>query len=315
MYKTNIRRYLVVEPGSNYYSGIFNPGSRFLIKIQDGYIIEPINISLEEMELSEWLEKYPNKLTYEGTIGGWSLDRRDKTIKVQIPIYRKGKVIKEVLLDGDELFNLNSEVEDDVYFRDIRQYNDLIKNLENTFNIVEPSIKHKNVFGLKYRELILLASMEIEIHWKALLVENAYEHKERTTTKDYIKLQNFIKFDPIFQLKAYPTYTEIIPFENWNEDSPTKSLNWYNAYNKIKHNRTDNLELANFQNTINALCALKWLLHIRYSSRNPENIIKDNIFSSANKNQKHKYGFNLNFISISKDYKYTFVKYFERYEN
>lgn len=314
MYKTNIRRYLVIDPNKeDYCNDLINPGTRFLIKIKDGNIIEPNEISLEKMELAEWLEEYPDKLTYQGTAGGWSLSSRDPTIKVRLPIYKKGKVLKEVLLDGDELFNLNSEVDDEVYYRDIRQYNDLIKNLESTFSIVEPSTKHKNVFGLKYRELILLASMEVEIHWKSLLIENAYNHIERTTTKDYIQLTKFIKFDPIFQLKAYPTYSNIKPFENWNEDSPTKSLNWYYAYNKIKHNRTDNLELANFENTINALCALKWLIHIRYSSRMLDNTIKDNIFSSTNLKQKHKYGFNLKFLSASKD-EYKFVKYFERYE-
>ena len=41
--------------------------------------------------------------------------------------------------------------------------------------------------------------MEVEIHWRRLLLINGYQ-KKRYSTKDYVKLQEFIDFNFEFEL-------------------------------------------------------------------------------------------------------------------
>ena len=72
----------------------------------------------------------------------------------------------------------------------------------------------------------------------------------------------------------------ISPFKNWNPSSPTKSLKWYDAYNKIKHDRIENLSLATLDNAINAVCALITLLCIRWSIDSVDRKLDNNYLSN-----------------------------------
>ena len=52
------------------------------------------------------------------------------------------------------------------------------------------------------------------------------------------------------------------PFEKWNIDSPAKSLTWWQAYDDVKHNRSENFVEANQENVLNILGAL-YLLEMK----------------------------------------------------
>ena len=56
----------------------------------------------------------------------------------------------------------------------------------------------------------------------------------------------------------------ICPFKSWNASSPTKSLNWYDDYNAIKHDREQKFHKATLLNTINAVSAIAILILAQY---------------------------------------------------
>lgn len=67
-----------------------------------------------------------------------------------------------------------------------------------------------------------------------------------------------VVFDPFYQLsskKIYElrTFEPITPFSNW---SSNKKLDWWEAYNHVKHDRFKNQKEATFQSTLNALGGL-----------------------------------------------------------
>ena len=274
-----------------------------IIKVCDGKIIEPEYFNLEGLDLLDWIKTNPDKLNY--TVGSDYMAGHPTEWET-VNYYRDDWVLHELLLDDDEEFNILSESSDEEYFRDVRQYNNLVENLIATFKTVEPDKNHERVFGLSYRELILLASMEVEIHWKALLTENGYL-KERTTTRDYIKPKQFINFDCSYLLSSYPGFPLLFPFQGWNENSPTESLVWYDAYNKIKHNRTEYIKLANLKNALLSIAAVHKLLIIRYCNRNPAEQFRLNILCHIQYNTAQKYPALLRFEKNLKR-----IKYFDR---
>ena len=56
---------------------------------------------------------------------------------------------------------------------------------------------------------------------------------------------------------------ELRPFENWNGEIAAKSLEWWNAFTSIKHNRYSQLKQANQKNVLYALGAL-YLMEMIY---------------------------------------------------
>ncbi len=145
----------------------------------------------------------------------------------------------------------------------------LVERLEELFETIEPCQDNLLVYGHKIREIILLACMEVESSWSAVLNENNYKTKGKFfTTKDYFKLK-----DPMFldgyelKLSLYPQYPMFAPFENWSEKDPTGSLAWYNSYNKIKHDRENNLKLATLENAITSVGAAFVMIGAQFGFR------------------------------------------------
>jgi hypothetical protein len=56
-------------------------------------------------------------------------------------------------------------------------------------------------------------------------------------------------------LISYPDYPPIRPFSGWSSSAATKSLDWYDAYNAVKHDREANLRRATFGNVLKAAAA------------------------------------------------------------
>lgn len=131
----------------------------------------------------------------------------------------------------------------------------LISKLEELFEFVTPSVDTDGVYGHKIRELLLLACMEVESSWTAVLKANGYS-VPRFSTNDYIKLLPAMALDAYtVNLPKYHHYAPLIPFEGWNIAQPTQSLPWYDAYNKTKHDREANLKLATLSHAISAVSA------------------------------------------------------------
>jgi hypothetical protein len=117
----------------------------------------------------------------------------------------------------------------------------LLTKLENLFETIEPNQANLSAYGHKIREIILLACMEVESSWTAVLKENGYS-SARLSTNDYVKLLKPMFLDAYeLSLQSYPHFPKFTPFGGWDGSNPTTSLSWYDAYNKTKHDREENL--------------------------------------------------------------------------
>jgi len=242
-----------------------------IIKVLDNQIIEPKKISLEGLEFLDWINKYLEKLELVNYNSDW------KVLEVPFDEYEDYKIRVQFSTNNAEFFN------------DIRQLNILLNRLKIIFDFIEPSISNKYTSSLEIRNIILLASMEVETHWKILLTTNDYG-KNRLTTSDYVKLKEFINFEMPFYLILNKEYGEINPFKNWETSNPTKSLKWYDAYNKIKHDRKNNLNYATLDNCISSVCAVINLMVIRWGGNLVNNYIDSNYFSFSEEKYS-KFGF------------------------
>lgn len=277
-----------------------------IIKVSKGKIIQPKEIDLEGLTFKEWIIKNPDILTYfTPSFLSQVKPREQRYFNPEWNLY-------ELLLDKNEDFVIFEDIkkENSQFQNDIRQYNILQKNLDNVFNIIEPSKNNKNVFGLELRNIILLSAMEVEVHWQKLLKNNGYE-KIKLTTNDYVKLQEFINFNFNFKLNYHPDFGTITPFIGWNAEKPTNSLEWYETYNKIKHDRGTNLNMASLQQAITSVSAVLTLLYIRYGQKNINEKLQTNIFSTTN-----SYGFRVSKHKLSSleglEKETTYIKYFQK---
>lgn len=134
----------------------------------------------------------------------------------------------------------------------------LIERLDDLLLYIEPDGPGLESFGHKTRELLILASTEVENQWTALLRKSSiYRSLTRNlTTQDYVKLL-YPAFLSEYQgkLRNYDTVTPVMPFGKWNPSRPTQSLSWYDSYNKTKHDRTSHFSRATLRNAIEAVTA------------------------------------------------------------
>jgi hypothetical protein len=107
--------------------------------------------------------------------------------------------------------------------------------------------------------------MEVESVWAAVLKENGYVSNRNLTTNDYVKLLGPMLLDSYeLSLKAYPRFPTFTPFEGWSASNPTGSLAWYDAYNKTKHDREENLKLATLRNAVQSVGAAVVMFHAQF---------------------------------------------------
>ena len=144
----------------------------------------------------------------------------------------------------------------------------LVSKLQNLFETVEPDSLNLHAHGHKIRELLLLACMEIESAWSAILKANGYSSKRRLTTKDYVKLAVPMLLEGYeVRLQSYPNFPVFTPFDNWDSSNPTISLPWYAAYNKTKHDREGNLNVATLENAVKAVGAAVVMFYAQFGCR------------------------------------------------
>jgi len=157
----------------------------------------------------------------------------------------------------------------------------LAQKLDDIFLYIEPDNSSTNTYSHKTRELLILACTETENLWQSYMKQAARppQNSRNYTTKDYVKLSDklFLK-DYEFSLRLYSNFPLIKPFENWDSTSPTASLEWYDAYNKTKHDRDKYFSQATLINCINAVVAALVMHCVKFS---PFPMFEDkSIFSS-----------------------------------
>ncbi len=143
------------------------------------------------------------------------------------------------------------------------QLHALIGELEQICRVVHPVRENFGAFGHEIRNIIIIASTEVEVQWKYVLKENGAKHE---TTHDYVKLSPAMKLGEYrVVLTYYPWLDPIAPFENWLPSGrPTKDLQWYDAYNHIKHDREENFAQATLLNALKSLTGCFVMLCAQY---------------------------------------------------
>lgn len=144
----------------------------------------------------------------------------------------------------------------------------LIERLTELFLFIEPVGNGLNAYGPKTRELLILACTEAEDAWtQALRLDSSITPGPNGfSTNQYVRLA-----DPLYLAEyqvsfvPYPDVPVIRPFHSWDVSRPTRSLEWYAAYNQTKHDRTTHLGKATLMRCIEAVLANVVLYCVRFS--------------------------------------------------
>lgn len=152
----------------------------------------------------------------------------------------------------------------------------LVEKLDDILLYIEPDGSGLNAYGHKTRELLILACTEVENQWKALIKKSSLtspSNGRMYTTQDYVKLCGKAYLNEYqVKLRNYNSVLPIIPFGSWSVANPTQSLDWYDAYNKTKHDRDVSFNTATLNKVISAVAANFIMYCVRFS---PVNILHD----------------------------------------
>jgi hypothetical protein len=143
----------------------------------------------------------------------------------------------------------------------------LTEQLKGICQTIHPVGQNLTVYGHEIRNLLILASTEVEASWRGILVGNHASPSGRDfTTKDYVKLAPALKLrEYAVHCSAYPWMDIIKPFERWGSTStPTKDLPWYDAYNSVKHDREGQFHRATLETVFHAVAACFVMLFAQY---------------------------------------------------
>ncbi len=142
----------------------------------------------------------------------------------------------------------------------------LIHRLDELLHFVEPTRASLQTYSHKARELLILACTEVENYWKSYLrIADVPSTSGGWGTKDYVRLAGPLHLsDYVVSLPRYMDIDPIRPFSGWSSEQPTRSLPWYHAYNKTKHDRTSYFSEASIWNCLQAVAAVIALFSTRF---------------------------------------------------
>lgn len=157
------------------------------------------------------------------------------------------------------------------YCNYIRQLEIILDELFEIFKVVEPHSSKKTksnleTYGNRIRNVIILACTEVDALLKTILKGNNVKSEGKNYCMvDYLKLKEPMCLDCYtISFRYIKDIGEWSPFKKWYSNSPE----WYQSYNKVKHDRFKNIEKATLANAINAIMAFAIVLAARYGYRN-----------------------------------------------
>ena len=144
------------------------------------------------------------------------------------------------------------------------------QDLARVFRFIEPSPDNMKSYSLELSRIILITGSEIDITAKQLCMAIDPLNKIE-------ELKSIDKWFPIIR-SEFSAITELacsIPRFNieerkpWQEWKDQESPSWWKAYNKVKHQRNEYVNLANLDNAIYAVMGLYLLLLCHYKKTIP----------------------------------------------
>ena len=143
----------------------------------------------------------------------------------------------------------------------------IMRDLNEIFDFVEPSNHNTSVYSHRIYELLLRAATEFESNCKGILKANGYtgpREEKDWCVKDYFKISGAARLSEYrITFERWATDQIYTPFTEWNP-SRREKLSWYDAYNKVKHDRFTNFTMANLDNLVKAVAGLLCILHAQY---------------------------------------------------
>lgn len=161
------------------------------------------------------------------------------------------------------------------YISRLNQLKIIYHDLSDIFKYVEPDNNdNMKAYGHRIRNNIILSCTEIDSMFQNLMLKNGYKKKEyRFSTNDYFKTKTVLKLDEYeISFTRHLNISLFSPFAQWNNiegNGTTQTLTWYDAYNKIKHDRIKNKKLANLKNAVDAFSAAIILFISQYGDDEP----------------------------------------------
>jgi hypothetical protein len=153
----------------------------------------------------------------------------------------------------------------------IRAFLLIQEDLLKLFEYVEPCDENADTISLRIQELLTRVCIEIEANFTAILKENTYTNSGNWNLKNDYSLIEFTHKLSVYKVK-FPVWRggkhTYSPFANW-ATKPNKNwhaLNWYQAYNKSKHDRHLHFDKATFDTLLNAVSGLIVLLSAQFMS-------------------------------------------------
>jgi hypothetical protein len=138
-----------------------------------------------------------------------------------------------------------------------RELEILIEELEACFQVASPDQRNLGVFGARFERIILLSCIGIEALLSKVLRDNNIPPKGKFyTTKDFVVLDRFLRLsDYAIEFPKYPWMAAREPFRGWQANEPSRSLLWYDAYNKLKHEKLSSSEMASMRHSLDCVSA------------------------------------------------------------
>lgn len=141
----------------------------------------------------------------------------------------------------------------------------ILKDFEEILEFVEPCDDNLPTYSHRIYELLLRTCTEVEANLEGILKANGYT---KEGSKDW-NMTDYRKINFATKLSEYSVIMHqwrpdraVSPFEAWK--TLNDPLPWYKAYNKVKHERSNNFERANLENLSNAICGLLCILYAQF---------------------------------------------------
>jgi hypothetical protein len=140
------------------------------------------------------------------------------------------------------------------------QLHHLKEHLEQIAKVVYPRGQNLAAFGHEIRNVLIIACTEVEAQWhgvmKATFCFPKRNGEDRGATHHYAKLLEPLKLNEYcVRFPYFPEIEPIFPFKKWEASDPTQTLDWYAAYNNVKHDREKNFGEAKLIYALTAAAA------------------------------------------------------------